>query len=50
MLNKTLIEIVQILINSGADPSIKAENGKTALDFAKSQETIKILKEHQEDN
>ena len=39
-------EIVQILLQNGAAPSIKAKNGKTALDFAKTPETIKILKEN----
>jgi uncharacterized protein len=40
------IEIIKLLLTSGADPRIKNKNGKTAIDYAKSPEMKDVFFKH----
>ena len=40
-------ECVKLLLEAGANPDTKDSNGKTALDYAKTDEIRKLLQEHE---
>ena len=42
--NKQSLEFAKLLIDNGADVNAKNNNGKTALDYAKKQKIVSLLK------